>query len=310
MSETNIDQAERQRLNKHRLMVRDHITQFSPQIEKLSSIFYTHLFRIEPDLTAIFNGGVPMLNRKFNSLISTFKNLKDLEKMSVALESMAERHVPYHAEPAHFPIFKEALILALGDLLQDEFTPELKSAWEKAFDEVSEIMVRVLEKHPETGNYHKQHSEEDLHLLEKIGGEEKVTAVHTRFYDYIYDDAFISDFFQHRAKSLLIRKQTEFMVAAFGGPNNYHGEPPAFLHMHMFITKEMSDIRNTYLRRAIREEGISEELCQRWLKVDQSFHAAIEKKDISECVMRVPGQYPMTAKKPAAYKPPKEYTDD
>lgn len=123
MSAINENQDERNRINKHRLMVRDHISQFSNQTDKLSSIFYTHLFRIDPYMTAIFNGGVPMLNRKFNSLLSTFKNLKDLEKMSVALEAMAERHVPYHAEPAHFPVFKEALILSLSEMLDDKFTP-------------------------------------------------------------------------------------------------------------------------------------------------------------------------------------------
>ncbi len=308
MSDINQDQAERARINKHRLMVRDHISQFSNQTDKLSSIFYTHLFRIDPDLTAIFNGGVSMLNRKFNSLLSTFKNLKDLEKMTVALESMAERHVPYHAEPAHFPVFKEALILSLEELLSDNFTPELRSAWEKAFDEVSDIMVRVLKQHPETGAHEKPHSDEELHLLENVGGEEMIHTVHKRFYDYIYDDDFINGFFQHRAKTLLVRKQSEFMIAAFGGPNNYHGEPPAFLHMHMFITQEMLDVRNTYLERAILEEGISEELCKLWLKVDQSFHAAIVKTTIDECVMRVPGQYPMTVRKPAGYKPPKPFS--
>ena len=306
MSELHEDQAERQRLNKHRLMVRDHINQIEDKHDKLCTLFYTHLFRINPDLTHVFNGGVPMLNRKFNSMLSTFKNLKDLEKMTAALESMAERHVPYHAEPQHLPQFKEAFLLSLEDISDQMLDSEVKSAWNQAFDEIIAIMTRVLKNNPNTGKYDKEDSHDMDNFLEEIGGESKVHQVHERFYTYIYDDDFIGNLFQHRAKSLLVRKQSEFMIAAFGGKNDYTGEPPAFVHMHMFITKEMSDIRNTYLRNAILEEGLSEEQCNKWLKVDQSFHAAIEKTTPEECVMRVPGQFPMVAKKPAAYKPPKD----
>ena len=310
MSEINMDQEERQRLNKHRLMVRDHISQIAPKHDKLCTLFYTHLFRINPELTKVFNGGVPMLNRKFNSMVSTFKNLKDLEKMTAAMEAMAERHVPYHAEAEHLPQFKESFMLALQDISDGNLDTEIQLAWEKAFDEVIAIMSRVLENHPDAGKHHHETSHEMDHFLEEIGGPEKVHAVHQRFYDYVYDDSFIGNFFQHRSKALLVRKQSEFMIAAFGGENNYHGEPPAFVHMHMFITKEMSAIRNTYLRNAILEEGLSEELCNKWLKVDQSFHAAIEKTTPEECVMRVPGQFPMTIKKPAAYKPPKDFPNN
>jgi hypothetical protein len=46
----------------------------------------------------------------------------------------------------------------------------------------------------------------------------------------------------------LIIKQTQFMVAALGGQNNYAGDTPAFVHMHMFITEEMADVRENLTR--------------------------------------------------------------
>ncbi|PCI45499.1 MAG: hypothetical protein COB41_01365 [Proteobacteria bacterium] len=289
----------------HQALVKKNIEQIGSNINALSSSFYSHLFRLNPSLTHIFHGGVPILNRKFNSMLSTFKNVHDLHKISVALEGMAKRHIAYHAEASHFKDFNQALLMALEDTLQDSFTPALKEAWSDVFQEVAAIMVEVLRDAPSAGKDKISIKQQSTALMDEIGEIEVVTRVHQRFYDYMYDDDYIGLFFHHRAKKLIIRKQTEFMVAAFGGENLYTGEPPAFIHMHMYITKEMSDIRDVYLRRAILEEGLSEALCQRWLAVDHSFHASIEKHSIDECVMRVWGQHPFTVKKPILYQSPK-----
>ncbi len=289
----------------HRLMVRDDIAALSSRMNELSALFYTHLFRLHPPLQDVFNGGVPMLNRKFSNMLATLKNVKHLEKISAALTSMAERHLAYHAEIAHFPLFKSALLLALNDLLGASFSATKKAAWEKVFDEVSAIMIAVFEQQAATTHGSKRLPvQHDNHLLDDIGGETIVRAIHQRFYDAVYEDDFLGGFFHHRAKYLLVKKQTEFMVAAFGGANHYHGEPPAFVHMHMFITKEMSAIRDIHLRNAILAEGLDKQICQRWLAIDHSFHASIEKDTVDDCVMRCWGQQPMTVKKPTNYQPP------
>lgn len=94
------------------------------------------------------------------------------------------------------------------------------------------------------------------------------------------------------------------MIAAFNGPNNYTGDTPAFVHMHMFITDEMLAVRNTLLKEAILAEGLSESIADRWLSVDHSFWRAIVKKSVDECVLKCVGQLPVVAKKPANYIAP------
>lgn len=94
------------------------------------------------------------------------------------------------------------------------------------------------------------------------------------------------------------------MTAAFNGPNNYSGDTPAFVHMHMFITDEMADIRETLLRKAILAEGLSATIADRWLAVDQSFRRAIVKKSVDECVLKCAGQMPVVAEKPTNYTAP------
>ena len=88
------------------------------------------------------------------------------------------------------------------------------------------------------------------------------------------------------------------MVGAFGGPNAYMGDTPAFVHMHMYITDEMADLREEILKKTILDEGLDEPIADRWLEVDNAFREGIVKKSIDACVMKCPGQVPLTAIKP------------
>jgi len=286
--------------------VRDSIEAIGDRSTQLSKLFYTRLFQRDPAISDIFHGGVPMLNRKFINMLLTFKNAKGIEALKPALEAMANRHVGYRAEPAHFALFRDCLLQALKDLLGDDFTEELQGSWGRLYDEVAGIMAGWMQAHPEVlAAATPAPTHVDLTLLQDVGGEEVVRRVHQRFYDSVYNDEYIGQFFFHRAKELVVKKQTEFMVAAFGGPNNYRGEPPAFLHMHMYITQDISDIRNVYLRKAILGEGLSQEICERWMRVDNAFLPAIVKQSVDDCVMRVWGQGPFVINKPAVYIPPK-----
>lgn len=271
----------------------------------LSKLFFSRLFQLDPAIGDIFDGGVPMLNRKFINMLLTLKNAQGMDALRPALEAMAARHAGYRAQPAHFALFRDSLLQALGELLGEGFTSELRAAWGRLFNDISDIMAGWLQEHPEAAGDAPVQTHVDLTLLQDIGGEQVVKSVHQHFYDTVYEDDYIGQFFFHRAKDLLIQRQTEFMVAAFGGPNHYKGEPPAFLHMHMYITADMAAIRQTYLRRAIRAQGLSEEICARWLRVDNAFLPAIVKRSVDDCVMRVWGQGAFVIKKPAVYVPPK-----
>jgi truncated hemoglobin YjbI len=114
----------------------------------------------------------------------------------------------------------------------------------------------------------------DPDLLAEIGGEEGAYRVHERFYEVMFNHPWLGQFFFGKSEEVLVRKQTQFMVAAFNGPNRYTGDTPAFVHMHMFITDGMADLREQILRQAI------------------------VKKTIDECVLKCVGQVPVTADKP------------
>ncbi len=285
-----------------RQAVRENIEQLETSIPSLCTQFFTHLFRLDAAQTQVFDGSAVFLNRKFSSMMATFRNAERLEGMEPAIEALSCRHIVYGMRSAHLPAFKQALMLALAEHLKDDFTPDLSAAWHSVYDDVMNIMQNAAQKHQEWHHdslqpkKHQQLAQHDTGLLEDIGGIEVITRVHQAFYDILFDDAWIGQFFLGKHKAGLIRKQTEFMVAAFGGEQGYSGQPPALVHMHMFITEDMALYREKILRQCIEEQGLSSSLADRWLAVDRSFWPSINKKNISECVTPCPGQFPITIK--------------
>lgn len=295
--------------NKQRLLVQKNIESLGDSINTLSQIFYRELFHLDIKLKSVFHGNVIFLNRKFSNMLGTFKNIEHLEKISASVGKMGERHlIKYSAKVEHFGIMQKALLLALKDYFGASFTNELENAWIHVFQEVSDIMKRAMDevgqqliKQPDEGNIDYDVKGYDANLLSEVKGEEGVFKVHQRFYDVMFDEPWLGKFFYGKSKESLIIKQTQFMVAAFGGVNNYMGDTPAFVHMHMYVTDEMSDIRQKILKQAILNEGFSDSVAERWLKVDDSFRESIVKTSIDECVMKCQGQMPVKANKPLYY---------
>ena len=287
----------------NRLLVKNCVTSLTKESDKISPIFYRELFHIDIKLKVIFSGNVTVLNRKFSNMLATFKNVQYLEKIAYSVEQMGERHyLDYGVQIQHFSSVKQALLMALAEYLQQDFTTELEQAWQQVFEEVATIMTKAIQRieqqHPTPQPTNPQNN---LDLLNAIGGEKVIHQVHQRFYDVIFAEPWLGQFFYGKSKPALINKQSQFMIAAFGGENHYLGDTPAFVHMHMYITDEMLTLREQILRQAIIDEGLSQQIADQWLNVDQSFRRSIIKKSKTDCVMKCLGQMPITAKKPPDY---------
>lgn len=290
----------------HRLLVKSTIESIGNNIDSLSQIFYRELFHIDISLKSIFPGNVVFLNRKFANMLATFKNTAHLEKISASVGKMGERHMlQYGVQIDHFEPTQQALLTALRSYFGANFTPEMEAAWRAVFAEVTAIMKAAMSQ-VDRGEVNRSSYDEttyDVDLLAEVGGEAGILKVHRRFYDAIFAEPWLGQFFAGKHEDVLAEKQTKFMVAAFGGENNYRGDTPAFVHMHMFITDEMSDLRQEILRKAILDEGFGDSIAERWLKVDDSFRKSIVKNSVDECVLKCRGQIPVTAKKPLGYRP-------
>ncbi len=302
---------------KNRQRVASCIEDIGTDINQVSQNFYRHLLQDNPALSRIFSGNTAALNRKFFNMLAALKNVKHLEKIEVSIHQLGERHGQRYAVLSeHFAPTKKALMTALEGHLGDGFTAELRQAWDEVFDEVADLMKAAISRtrHADTDESSPSLTGYDGDLLQAIGGEDVVLRIHRRFYDAIFDEPWLGKFFRGKHETTLARKQTEFMVAALGGENRYRGDTPAFVHMHMLITQEQLEAREVILRNAICEEGLSEEIVERWIKVDRGFWSGLVKASEEECILKCFGQYPVVAKKPDGYvspsSPPSVANDD
>ena len=266
-------------------------------IDDLSRLFFKELFCQAVELEHLFDGGVLVLNRKFSNMMNTFKNVKYLEKISSSLASMGERHLQkYGVKIEYLDMAEKALLSALESYPKiDLDSDDLRAAWISVIKDVTHIMQQAMSG-LDPNTCAKQAASVPAHFLEKIGGVERVNQVHQRFYDVMFEHPWLEGFFYGKSKSSLIMKQTQFMVGAFGGENLYKGDTPAFAHMHMFITADMLDERQKVLRQAILDEGLSIDIADIWLQIDDSFRNGIIKKTVDDCVMKCFGQVPVIIK--------------
>lgn len=295
------------------LLIKESVDRLRPQSQQFSTLFYQSLFRRMPALEGLFRDDPAVRLAKFTSMLSTFANARNFDKLIPAIRGLAKRHTGYGVHREHYQHSRAAMLDALSEGLGAEFTPELRAAWEKVLD----MMIGVMEEVAESGGEQVTAPANvdasggpvliDAGLLQAIGGREVIERVHRRFYTTIFEDEWLGRFFWGKNREALVKKQTDFMTACFGGENHYQGETPAIAHMHMFITDEAADYREHLLRQAILAEGISEAIADRWMAVESAFRKAIIKKDIGECVVRCVGQRPVKAPKPEGFPwPPEE----
>lgn len=291
-----------------RLLVKQSIAALRPHTQRMSDLFYQQLFVRMPELERLFRPDAGARLTKFTSMLATFDNLKYLDKIAPALVALGRRHQTYGVRPEHYAVGEEAFMVSLRAVRASELTRDEWKAWQALFQGLIPLMTegggrRTLDSYAQMdagmGDNRATH---DDHLLEAVGGVEVVQRVHERFYATIFDDEWLGRFFYGKSQVALVKKQTDFMVACFGGDNLYRGESPAISHMHMLIDDEQLDLREKMLRAAILAEGIAPELADRWLVVDAAFRGAIVKQSVDECVMRCPGQMPIVAPKPAGYR--------
>ena len=122
--------------------------------------------------------------------------------------------------------------------------------------------------------------------FEDLGGKGMLEVITKIFYDKIYDHPWLSQFFKNIKQEIIESQQVDFMQGHLGGKKVYCGQLPVSAHKHMFVTKELFDLRQAILRDSMKEANASRELVEAWLKIDDSFRAGIIKASASQCEKR------------------------
>jgi len=142
-------------------------------------------------------------------------------------------------------------------------------------------------------------------LFDAVGGLPTLRKVHKIFYDKIYAHDWLKVFFTGHNQEAIENRQTDFMAQKMGGPVKYMGREPKVAHRHMYISRELFDVRQALLKESLQEANVVDDLIVRWLKIDQAFQRAIVKDSI-ESFYKTTWQY---QKRIIVPKPAKETQD-
>ncbi|MDP6979956.1 MAG: group 1 truncated hemoglobin [Myxococcota bacterium] len=137
-------------------------------------------------------------------------------------------------------------------------------------------------------------------LYERLGGRPVIEKVHKLFYDKVYEHPWLKGYFDEIDQKHIEAQQSDFMGQAFGGPRVYRGKAANTAHKHIFIDREIFDLRHALLRESIEEAGVAPELMAEWLRLDAGFERAIVKQSEGECEKRYANEDVVVIPKPPA----------
>jgi hemoglobin len=116
-------------------------------------------------------------------------------------------------------------------------------------------------------------------LYDAVGGHATLQKVHKLFYDKVYADDWLKQFFDGFNQEIIENKQTSFMAEKMGGPK-YLGKPVKQVHENLYITDELFQVRHILLEESLIEVGVSKENIKRWLRIDSAFMRSVCKDSI------------------------------
>lgn len=107
--------------------------------------FYQRLFTHNAELKDIFNMSNQETGRQktalFEAILAYAKHIDNVAVLKHAVERIAQKHTSFHIQPAHYDVVGLHLIETLRELLPEQFTAEVESAWTAAYGVLANIMI-------------------------------------------------------------------------------------------------------------------------------------------------------------------------
>jgi hemoglobin-like flavoprotein len=104
--------------------------------------FYDHLFERHPDLRPLFgkNSRGKQEEMLAQALVAVVDHLEDAPWLESTLKALGRKHVDYGVTDAMYDQVGDALLVTLGEVAAEAWTPELKQAWTDAYGAIAGLM--------------------------------------------------------------------------------------------------------------------------------------------------------------------------
>jgi len=105
------------------------------------ALFYRRLFELNPELRPLFHTDMIAQSRKLMDMIElVVEHLSEFESLLPRLQELAQAHVRYGARDEHYDTVGTALVWAIRQGLEDQFTPADEAAWLAAYTMLADAM--------------------------------------------------------------------------------------------------------------------------------------------------------------------------
>ena len=133
-----------QRMNASRAhLLRKSFAAVERQREVAALVFYQRLFELAPGVRPLFKTDILVQSQKLMDMLAVALSLLERPaELASELEQLGARHVGYGARPEHYGTVRRALLDMFVSVMANQFTPEMREAWEDLFDFIEAAMLR------------------------------------------------------------------------------------------------------------------------------------------------------------------------
>lgn len=127
--------------------VKDSVPFLREHGKALAAAFYQNMFANNPEVKKFFNMDNQTSGKQpealSQSILAAANNIDNLEAIRPAVRKIGEVHCRVGIRPEHYPIVGKNLLLTLKSMLGEKADAAFMAAWEKAYQEISEVFIQT-----------------------------------------------------------------------------------------------------------------------------------------------------------------------
>ncbi|NEO55233.1 MAG: globin [Okeania sp. SIO3B5] len=123
-------------------VIENSFEKIKPRGAEFAASFYENLFAAYPEAKPLF-ANTDMENQQkklLNSIVLVVESLRNPEALAKVLRDLGARHVNYGTLKQHYPLVGKTILKTLKQYLQEDWTPEVKTAWVYALGQITRFM--------------------------------------------------------------------------------------------------------------------------------------------------------------------------
>eukprot|EP00388_Colpodella_angusta_P024148 GDKJ01062944.1.p1 GENE.GDKJ01062944.1~~GDKJ01062944.1.p1 ORF type:complete len:1015 (-),score=222.58 GDKJ01062944.1:2715-5642(-) len=114
--------------------------------EEMGIMFYDKLFKISPEIKNLFSRPQSQVGLMFAAVVAILiKAVQDPLELANQLRKIAIAHIKFNVQLYHIPIFGTCLVETVQDILQKDFTPEVREAWSMLWERVAMKFYNIIQ---------------------------------------------------------------------------------------------------------------------------------------------------------------------